>query len=95
VAEDEWVTERWKVVLEDVQVGAADSAGEDLEEDVAGCGCRARHVFDGERGGVGAEEGGLHASMVNQGDPLPSILCKVFKILILGLDFHCGRYVKY
>jgi hypothetical protein len=60
VADDEGVTKRRQISLEDVEVGAADSAGEDLEEDVARRGCGARHVFDGECGCVGAEEGGFH-----------------------------------
>ena len=60
MSEDERVAERRQVALEDVQVGAADSAGEDAEEDVAGSEGWSRDVFDGERGGVGAEEGGFH-----------------------------------
>jgi hypothetical protein len=48
VAEDEGVSERRQIALEDVEVGAADSAGEDLEEDMAGNRGGARYVFDRE-----------------------------------------------
>ncbi len=48
-----------EVTFEDVEVGAADSAGEDAEEDVAGS-AGDGDVFERERGGVGAEEGGFH-----------------------------------
>jgi hypothetical protein len=35
VAEDEGLVDEWQVAFEDVEVGAADSAGEDAEQDVA------------------------------------------------------------
>ena len=36
VTEDEWFLKERQVALEDVEVGAADSAGEDAQERVAG-----------------------------------------------------------
>jgi hypothetical protein len=60
VAEDEGLLDEGEVAFEDVQVGAADSAGEDAEEDVArgegGCG----DVFELEGLVGGVEDGGFH-----------------------------------
>ncbi len=47
--DDAWM-ERREIALDDVEVSAADAAGEDLEEQFAGLRLRARDVFDGEPG---------------------------------------------
>ena len=64
VAEDEVVAEGREVAFVDVEVGAADSAGEDAKDDVAGREFGARDVFDGEGGACGSrvEDGGFHGS---------------------------------
>jgi hypothetical protein len=60
VTGDEGVAHDGKVVLEDVQVGPADSAGKDAEEGVAGSDGGTRDIFDGERLCGGAEDSGFH-----------------------------------
>ncbi len=60
VAEDEGLVDEWEVAFEDVEVGAADSAGEDAEEDVAGGEGGCGDVFDLEGLVGGVEDGGFH-----------------------------------
>jgi len=60
VAEDEGLVEEGEIAFEDVQVSAADSAGEDAEKDVIGGEGGAGGVFDLEGMVSGVEDGGLH-----------------------------------
>jgi hypothetical protein len=64
VAGNDGGRERREIALDDVEVGAADSAGQDAEEDVAGEDGGRGDVFDAEEaagsGEVGMEDGGLH-----------------------------------
>jgi hypothetical protein len=60
VAEDERLMDEGKVAFEDVEVGAADSAGEDAEEDVIGCEGGAGDFFDRERLVGFVEDGCFH-----------------------------------
>ena len=64
VAGDDGGRERRQIALDDVQVGAADSAGDDAEQDVAGKDSGRRDVFDAEEvagsGEVGMEDGSSH-----------------------------------
>jgi hypothetical protein len=46
VAEDKWLLEKREIAFDDVEVGAADSAGQDAEEDVALGEGGAREIFD-------------------------------------------------
>jgi hypothetical protein len=60
VAEDEGLVDEGDVALVDVEVGAADSAGEDAEEDVVGGKGGTGDFFDLERSIGGVEDGGFH-----------------------------------
>ena len=60
VAEGEGLMDEGKVAFEDVEVGAADSAGEDAKEDVIGGEGGAGDFFDLEGMVGGVEEGGFH-----------------------------------
>ena len=64
VAGDDGGCERWEIALDDVEVGAADSAGEDAEQDVVGEQGGRGDFFDAEEvagsGEGGVEDGGLH-----------------------------------
>lgn len=60
VAEDEGFLDEGEVAFEDVEVGAADSAGEDSEEDVVRGERRSGDVFDFERLVGGVKDGGFH-----------------------------------
>jgi hypothetical protein len=63
VAEDEGLMNEGKVAFEDVEVGAADSAGEDAEEDVVdGEGGRG-NFFDRERLVGGMKDGCFHGRL--------------------------------
>jgi hypothetical protein len=56
VARDEARPERGQIALDDVKIRAADAAGEDAEEDMAGLKLRQGNVFnlqEGGRGGAG------------------------------------------
>jgi hypothetical protein len=46
-----------------VEVGTADSAGKDAQEEMAGGEGGARNVFDAEGGLAGAEDGGFHGGL--------------------------------
>jgi hypothetical protein len=61
VAEDERFFDEGKVAFEDVEVGAADSAGEDAEEGVAVGDGGNGDVFDLEGLIGGLEDGGFHS----------------------------------
>jgi hypothetical protein len=54
VAGDEAGTEWREITFNDVEVGAANSAGQNAEEEMAGLKRRARNVFDAEMGLVGS-----------------------------------------
>jgi hypothetical protein len=82
VAEDERLMDEAKVAFEDVQVGAADSAGEDAEEDVAGGEGGARDFFDRERLVGGAEEGCFHGR-------LPGVRLALSRIALLITVVRC------
>jgi hypothetical protein len=63
-----------EVAFVDVEVGAADSAGEDAEEDVAFGEAGAREVFDLEGLVNGVEDGGFHGiSLAAIADIFPSV----------------------
>jgi hypothetical protein len=62
VAEDEGLVDEGEVAFEDVEVGAADSAGEDAEEDVAGGEGRRGDVSNFERLVGGLEDCGSHGT---------------------------------
>jgi len=62
VAEGEGLVDEGKVAFEDVEVGAADSAGEDAEEDVVRGEGWAGDFFDLEGLIGGVEDGGFHLS---------------------------------
>lgn len=69
VAGDYGLLERRKVALDDVEVGAADSAGEDSQQDVAGANGGRGEIFEAEElagSGEGrVEDGGLHDSQIS------------------------------
>jgi hypothetical protein len=48
MAGDDARVQRRKIALDDVQIGAADAAGDHLEKDLAWLWLRARDVFDGK-----------------------------------------------
>ena len=64
VAGDDAVMLRFEVTLDDIEIGAADAADADLEQDLIGRGCGLRDVLDGEgvRGDFPrrVEDGGFH-----------------------------------
>jgi hypothetical protein len=60
VAEDEGLVDEGKVAFEDVEVGAADSAGKDAEEDVVGSKGWTGDFFDRERLVGCMEDGCFH-----------------------------------
>jgi hypothetical protein len=60
MAEDEGVVDEWQVAFVDVEVGAADSAGEDAKEDVVYGGGGAGDFFDLKRLVGRVEDGGFH-----------------------------------
>jgi hypothetical protein len=59
VAEDEGFVGEREVAFEDVEVGTADSAGEDLEEEMVRCERRDRKIFELKRL-VGVQDGSFH-----------------------------------
>ena len=63
VAEDEGIVDEGEIAFEDVEVGAADSAGEDAEEDLIAGGGGAGNVFDLEGLIRGVKDGGFHRSL--------------------------------
>jgi hypothetical protein len=64
VAEDEGFLDEGQVTFEDVEVGAADSAGEDSEENVVRGERRAGDVFDFERLVGSVKDGGFHLGLL-------------------------------
>jgi hypothetical protein len=63
MAEDEGFLDEGKVAFEDVEVGAADSAGEDAEESVALGDGGDGDVFDLEGPIGGVEDGSFHGDL--------------------------------
>ena len=58
-----------EIALDDVEIGAADAAGNDFEEELMGRELRARQVFDGKPcagsgGGSGVEDGCAHGERI-------------------------------
>ena len=72
MAEDEGLADEGQVAFEDVEVGAADSAGEDAEEDVAGGEGRVWGCLRLERLVGGVEDGGFHQRP--RDDRIPTII---------------------
>ncbi len=50
MAGDDARAQRRKIALDDVEIGAADAAGNDFEQHLVGLWLRARDVFDGKPG---------------------------------------------
>ena len=59
-----------EVALDDVEIGAADAAGDDFEQHFAGLGCGARDLFDGKPGAgsgrCGVEDGCAHGRALSR-----------------------------
>jgi hypothetical protein len=62
VAGDEGPVDEGEIALEDVEIGAADSAGEDAEEEMVFGEGGAGDVFDLEGLVGGVEDGGFHGN---------------------------------
>jgi uncharacterized protein (TIGR02246 family) len=92
MAGDEGVADGREVAFEDVEVGAADSAGEDAEEEMVGGEGGARDFFDAE--GLGwAEDGGFHVckprNQYTVAMPIKYFMCCF--ALSLGVVAGCSR----
>jgi len=83
VAGDEGLVDEREIAFEDVEVGAADSAGEDAEEDVVGGEGGARDLFDREWLVGGVEDGCFHGR-------LPGVRLALRGIALLIMLVRCG-----
>jgi hypothetical protein len=78
VAEDEGLVDEGEIAFEDVEVGAAYSAGEDAEKHVARREGGAGNFFDLEGMVGGVEDGGFHLN--------PRGFCAVLVVEVAGTD---------